>query len=324
MICSWSSKRRGPAGFTLIELLVVIAIIAVLIGLLLPAVQKVREAANRMSCSNNLKQIGLALHNYHDTNARFPAGGYTPGACCSTRSGSNWAIDLLPYVEQDALFKQYLQWPVANEDSRNAFVRTQFVKTYSCPSDVDTNRTDLPASGPGSGLQYARGSYRAVSGKTANVGRTFWDTYEPTTGWDPLNPAWRGLLHSVGGHAVQGKSGETMASITDGTSNTIVVGEYTNIDVPRRRTFWAYTYTSYNQSSITEQSRILGNSYTRCAQLPGPGADNPCKRSFGSNHAGGLNFVFGDGSVRFVSYNVDIFILAGMATISNGEVATAN
>src|SRR5262245_58962533 len=121
------SRRHPPcacarAAFTLIELLVVIAIIAILIGLLLPAVQKIREAAARMSCTNNLKQIALALHNYHDVNSTFPAGGVTNGPCCSTQSGATWTIYILPYIEQDNLHRQY-NYTLPNEHSANRFVR---------------------------------------------------------------------------------------------------------------------------------------------------------------------------------------------------------
>ena len=336
--------RRG--GFTLIELLVVIAIIAVLIGLLLPAVQKVREAANRMACTNNLKQIGIAIHNYHSAQGTFPPGGVTPGSIGS-KSKSNWAIEILPYVEQETLYRRYVN-PTAppfvyNEDAPNRFVREQVVKVFSCASDHNANKLDRPASGPGDNRDYAAATYRGVSGASLDpAGRAYWDNHEPRT-WreqGSIEPqeSWKGIFHHMGDgtegtnstsdgpRRIPWNGPERIATVQDGTSNTLAVGEFSLINTLRRRTFWAYTYASYNVSSISNQSRILGNDYERCwrpdgVTVGGPGGDNPCKRGFGSMHPGGLNFLFADGSVRFVQYRVDINLLAAMATIMGSESA---
>jgi prepilin-type N-terminal cleavage/methylation domain-containing protein/prepilin-type processing-associated H-X9-DG protein len=332
--------RGKRPGFTLIELLVVIAIIAVLIGLLLPAVQKVREAANRMSCENNLKQIALAVHNYHDVNGTLPAGSiYKQTSPGKYNYYDTWTIALLPFLEQGPLFSSYDPTvPNAIEDAKSpqmAFLRQSFVKVYTCPSDYNPFVPALPETGSGgdTGLPIPLcmpGNYRCVAG--ADWGGQDWgkDQGGNNENWDDatqvvwLMPHYsqdRGAMHASG---VSGAKAEKLSSITDGTSNTLLVGEYATKTHLTRRTFWAFAYTSYNESCATfDQSRTLLPDFDLCTNTP-PTGSNQCKRAWGSFHAGGvINFAFCDGSVRGISPDVDMtFVFPSLATMAGGEVAT--
>src|SRR5216683_5443875 len=213
MIHSWSPKRRREGAFTLIELLVVIAIIGVLIGLLLPAVQKVREAAARIQCANNLKQFGLAIHNYHDSYQKLPP------AALGGDGEVSWAVLLLPYIEQDPLYRQW------NLNLRYTYYRHPAsvvgaqVKIYYCPSrrtapQLSVSGDTLP---PWGGSPGALGDYAANGGNTTAV----WDdprngngvfVYADTT-FGPNNTvaSWRSLT--------------AFRDVTDGLSNTLLIGE---------------------------------------------------------------------------------------------------
>src|SRR5438105_6293628 len=224
------SRRRN--GFTLIELLVVIAIIAILIGLLLPAVQKVREAANRMSCTNNLKQIGLALHNYHDAHKRFPPGyidGNTNRANTPDKDvgpGWGWASFLLPYIEQDNVYRQ-IDFKVGVGIGSNTAISQQPLKVHQCPSD---------------GLQQAFAVYD--SSFTTPIATVAHGNYVGCNGWlecywnaggvgDPSgNDGLSGGMGQSGNGLFYRNSRNRVANVTDGLSNTIFVGERSSNHAP--------------------------------------------------------------------------------------------
>jgi prepilin-type N-terminal cleavage/methylation domain-containing protein len=307
---------RSRTGFTLVELLVVIAIIGILIALLLPAVQAAREAARRMHCSNNLKQIGVALHAYHSAVGTFPPGGITIGPCCSTPSKTNWAIAILPYLEQGEVYDRYDQ-SAYNEALVNQYVREARMPPYACPSEMETDKLDRPDSGPGSGVLYRRGSYRCMEGKSDGTG--WWDSSENNSELPGGFPkSWRGVLHTVG---TNGLKCESIDDVVDGTSHTLAVGEMASYTYATRRTFWAYTYTSYNTSAAVPQTRILLVDFTRCVSIDGLGGSNPCKRGWGSYHPGGIGFLLCDGSVQFLRTDIDMNLFCDLATIAGGEEA---
>ena len=307
------------AGFTLVELLVVIAIIGTLVALLLPAVQTARESARRTSCLNNLKEIGTAIQLYHDVRKTFPPGGVSTGPCCSTDSYSSWSIAILPFLEQKNLHDRYSH-AETNESLANAYVRQQFLPVYSCPSEPRPKVLDRPESGPANdhNLKYMPGSYRGVGGRSDGTG--WWDNYPQHL---TLPRAWKGVFHVVDGFTVPTTPlrAECFASILDGTSNTIMVGEYTTRSRTRRRTFWAYSYGSYNKSDAVPESRTLLADWDRCAAIGGMGDFQTCSRSWGSFHPGVVNFLLCDGSIRALPLTIDMNLFVESATIAGHEVA---
>jgi prepilin-type N-terminal cleavage/methylation domain-containing protein len=319
-----SRDLTNRRAFTLVELLVVIAIIGVLVALLLPAIQAAREAARRSQCANNLKQVGLAVLNYESAKGRLPAGSTTQTVNLGGPYRSTWSVDILPYLELPALYELWDKTVDFNH-VRNRSLRETFVATYLCPSDQGIDELGVPESGPGgldgTPVNWAPGSYRAMSGfSLGQNGDHYWDNPYYLNHPNDM-PEWRrGAMHTIALNPPASSrrlKPVKLREIVDGTSETLLVGEYHTQTFPGRRTFWAYAYTSYNQSSAFFESRTLIPDYVRCVDIGG-GGEHTCKRAWGSLHASGLiQFVYCDGSVRSIDQDIDMSLFAKAATIQD-------
>jgi prepilin-type N-terminal cleavage/methylation domain-containing protein len=294
-----SGPRRG---FTLIELLVVIAIIAVLIALLLPAVQQAREAARRSSCQNNLKQIGLALHNYHDTFNTFPLGHQYRGnldgdpADNDGGNGFGWGYSILPQLEQGNLFQQFnpSQCIASTMPTTpggmvsNSQIASTPLPVFSCPSDDKPPAFNAGAISTGS----ATSSYQGASGS--------YDAY-PTAvvGGNPNTLRYNGVFNRDNRGEPYG-----LRSIKDGTTNTIMIAEV-KWDMDDNGRNIARIYGGSDNATFatgaTNAQLVQGQFAMNWTQPEGNGQPY---RTAGSQHVGGAQFLLGDGSVRFISENI--------------------
>jgi prepilin-type N-terminal cleavage/methylation domain-containing protein len=299
------SRGRSRPGFTLIELLVVIAIIAILIALLLPAVQQAREAARRTQCKNNLKQIGIALHNYVDTHRVFPPGWIAvdefgiPSAHEGT-SGVGWAAMILPQMEQTNLYRLFNPNLPLTDPVNAPFLRAQ-MPAYKCPSDPQPESFPIHEEGGGSVI-----TELPIANYIASFGTDELDGCENAPGDLPVMA--NGICKSNG--IFHHLSRTRIADITDGTTNTIMTGERrTEIKLD-----WYSTWPGMIAEGEEAFQRVCGSS-DHVPNDPAAHFDD-----FSSKHTGGAQFCLGDGSVRFVSENIDRGVYQSLATIQGGEV----
>lgn len=330
------NRKIGSRGFTLIELLVVIAIIGILIALLLPAVQMAREAARRQQCKNNLKQLGIAFHNYHDMHSALPPAEIIvvdpngPGA-------QGWGTMILPQIDQVALWQKYDSRIFSVYESTqygfsaaavqsNMDVITTPVAVFLCPSNTGptvTANLQYTAGPPYNAGSYtyrvARGDYCATVAVFGVLGNLAFGRYD----W------WQGILRQAGDFTANPHGVARFSDVTDGLSTTCILGERMSFPIyengvvmpnssPERFRGWGYM--------TGDTIAINGAPHSGPYQLVSGGpctinCTNRFGRGFYSLHTGGAHFLLGDGAVRFVSEDVDYHVVASMITRSNGDLA---
>lgn len=337
---------KPKRGFTLVELLVVIAIIGILIGMLLPAVQQVREAARRTQCLNNMRQIALAMHNYESANMHFPPGieteplsqftlaeindtDFSPnqiGVGPLDRTAYNWSCVILPQLEQGNLFDQVRSVnPVSSPDSitflvNGVQIETEVLPGFICPSDVG-DETSPRRGATGNANLIAKNNYMGICGNLfgrdlhtiTNRNQIGLPAGGVGTNLERLNLQFPGILFV--------NSDITLGQIPDGTSNTFLLGERDGQDLSDTRSRQPGTWGGTRNASWMNQ--CLAPASGDPNQTLNSIADNNTARfySLGSQHPGGGNFALADGSVRFVSDDISGTVIEAFATRAGGEVA---
>jgi len=318
-------------GFTLIELLVVIAIIAVLIALLLPAVQAAREAARRAQCVNNLKQLGIAMHNYHDVMGSFPSGLYLHPAYSTGPAWNNasWLLLMSPQMEQQSLYNAtnfnvmfgvnvLFGWAPVYYGEQNSTVRTTIVSTLNCPSDpspkIDTTNADEIWNDPGAGTSYVGnvGDNCLLCAPAANT-----VSFCPAAGYTCRGPQ----LADGGGSGIFWRYGSNVAvrDVLDGTSNTFAAGE--QIMAVTRWNCWVHA----NQSVGTTAMPLNYKWVNKGANPPYPDVNDwGHQYTFRSMHPGGGNFLMCDGSVKFIKQTISFPIYQALSTRAQSEIISSD
>lgn len=348
---------RNSRGFTLIELLVVIAIIAVLVSLLLPAVQQAREAARRSQCKNNLKQIGLALHNYHDTHSAFPAGYYSWGTSNGSAPawanidpdtwdaapGWGWGTMLLPFLDQSSLYNR-LDVNRACFDPSNAISVATKLPVFLCPTSsgeeepfLAQDDTGSPLTINGNQILLGRSHYVASHGQescwgecgSSTTGEVFTNIYTSSTAMVTIN----GDASRVADGPFFRNSRTKFRDVTDGTSNTIFIGEHSSklsdktwvgvvpgafthprFSTPENGPDAAATLTLVHAGPSGGELDITGFPIIHPINFPTFHVGQMY-----SEHIGGGHILLGDGSVRFLSENIDLFLFAELSSMNEGE-----
>lgn len=315
-----STKIKNRSGFTLIELLVVIAIIAVLIALLLPAVQQAREAARRTQCKNNLKQIGLAFHNYHDNFNQFPPGWissyYQPAGGAGTEPSIwSWGAFILPYIDQAPLYNTVqpgtyrIDQQLAAGGAAATALSTK-LPAFRCASDTGPDLNTFSSTSGSSAQATDFQTYtRLATNGSANVPLATSNYVMVADVGDSLTPSVIAATYGPPVGVGYNDSRVGLRDITDGASNTLVVGERAwqikglPIGAGNALGFAPATSGSYSGSQCRSCVGAIGVAYWGLNQtVVNP---NHQSRGFSSNHVGGVQFVMGDGSVRFISENID-------------------